>query len=293
MRIRADRTSACQRDEKISAGRCRSAAAPGMARRIVALRGCAAAAVAGLLIRRRRGGALAHDFLGLGRRRRRSGAASSSGAASGSGAAAGCSAGAVAVGRALLALGFRACFDFGSSGGRSGGGRGRLRRSADRSAAARAPLYNSFGTPCSRPGTPSGKTGLRSPGSFFLVSRKSSRSVGSQLLKPPEQPASAPDSATGQQQRSDVASGAWSISHSTLFRRQLFATGGSNACSASARERRPGGVSPSLAIRSSHCRAAVVSLARQADSASSSRAVWRKVAPGAGRPPQGAAAWSG
>src|SRR5712671_2766138 len=63
--------------------------------------------------------------------------------------------------------------------------------------------------------------------------------------------------------------------------RQLFATGGSNACSASARERKLGGVSPSLAIRSSHCRAAAVSLARQADSASNSRAVWRKVAAGA------------
>ncbi len=69
------------------------------------------------------------------------------------------------------------------------------RRSADRSAPAGEPLYNSFGTPCSRPGTPSGKTGLRSPGSFFLVSRKSSRSVGSKLLRPLEQPASAPDSA--------------------------------------------------------------------------------------------------
>src|SRR5258705_13926000 len=62
-------------------------------------------------------------------------------------------------------------------------------------------------------------------------------------------------------------------------RRQLFATGGSNACSASARERRLGGVSPPLAITSSHCRAAAPSLARHADSATNSRAVWRKVAP--------------
>src|SRR5579872_367417 len=62
-------------------------------------------------------------------------------------------------------------------------------------------------------------------------------------------------------------------------RRQLLATGGSSACSASARERIACGVSPSLTIMSSHCRAAVVSLARQADKASNSRAVCRKVAP--------------
>src|SRR4029453_2548789 len=67
----------------------------------------------------------------------------------------------------------------------------------------------------------------------------------------------------------------------SFCRYQLLATGGSKACSASARERRLGGVSPSLAIRSSHCRVAAASLARQADSASNSRAVWRKVAPGA------------
>src|SRR4051812_13137560 len=56
-------------------------------------------------------------------------------------------------------------------------------------------LYKSFGTPCSSPGTPSGNTGLRSPGSFFLVSRKSNRSVGSQLLMPLLQPPSAAHSA--------------------------------------------------------------------------------------------------
>jgi hypothetical protein len=58
-----------------------------------------------------------------------------------------------------------------------------------------------------------------------------------------------------------------------LTRRQLFATGGSRACNASARERMPGGVSASLAIKSSHCRDAVMSPARQAESASSSRAL--------------------
>jgi hypothetical protein len=63
------------------------------------------------------------------------------------------------------------------------------------------------------------------------------------------------------------------FSFNTFSRRQLLATGGSNACSASARERMADGVSPSLAIISSHCRAAVVSLARQADKASNSRAV--------------------
>src|SRR3954468_24300107 len=73
---------------------------------------------------------------------------------------------------------------------------------------------------------------------------------------------------------------AWRAAHigiSSQLSAQLFATGGSRACSASARERRPGGVSPSSAIASSHLRAAVVSLLRQADSASISRAVWRKV----------------
>src|SRR5437867_8751527 len=62
--------------------------------------------------------------------------------------------------------------------------------------------------------------------------------------------------------------------------RQLLATGGSKACSASARERRLGGVSPSLAIRSSHFRVAAASLARQADSASNSRGMAKG---GAGR----------
>src|SRR3954470_12404610 len=69
---------------------------------------------------------------------------------------------------------------------------------------------------------------------------------------------------------------AWRAAHigiSSQLSAQLFATGGSRACSASARERRPGGVSPSSAIASSHLRAAVMSLLRQADSASISRAV--------------------
>jgi hypothetical protein len=56
------------------------------------------------------------------------------------------------------------------------------------------------------------------------------------------------------------------------FRRQLLGTGGSKACSASARERTLGGVSASADIMSSHCRAAVESLARTADNASNSRA---------------------
>src|SRR5207248_5390174 len=121
---------------------------------------------------------------------------SSSGAASASGAACCCSAGAVlAVVAACLPLDLDfACFGFGGSG-----------VAADAEAAAsafccsccsRAPLYKSFGTPCSRPGTPSGNTGLRSPGSFFLVSSQSSILVGSKLENPPEQPASAPDNAT-------------------------------------------------------------------------------------------------
>src|SRR5258705_1165436 len=121
---------------------------------------------------------------------------SSAAAAFGSGAAAGSSAGAALEVAAclLLPLVFAAWFDFGSSDG-----------GAAAAAAAAAfcwsicswaePLYKFFGTPCSRPGTPSGNTGLRSPGSFFLVSSQSSRSLGSKLLMPPAQPANAPDSA--------------------------------------------------------------------------------------------------
>src|SRR3569833_595304 len=45
-----------------------------------------------------------------------------------------------------------------------------------------SPLYSSFGTPCSTPGTPSGNTGLRAPGRGFFVSRKLSMSVGSNLF---------------------------------------------------------------------------------------------------------------
>src|SRR5580700_9494306 len=96
-----------------------------------------------------------------------------------------------------------------------------------------------------------------------------------------EQPASALDSAI----RTEAAIRRCErrmvdFSLNSFSRGQLFATGGSNACRASARERKEGGVSPSLAIRSSHLRAAAVSLARQADKASGSRAVWRKVACG-------------
>ena len=207
------------------------------------------------------------------------GVPSSSGAASASGAAC-CSAGAVlAVVAACLPLDLDfACFAFGGSAG-----------AAEAAAAAsafccsccpRAPLYRSFGTPCSRPGTPSGNTGLRSPGSFFLLSSQSSISVGSKLDNPPEQPASAADNATRtaaairrcERRMVDIPITFLSPPYPC---RQLFATDGSKACSASARERMPGGVSASLAIISSHWRAAVVSLARQADSASNSRALWR------------------
>src|SRR5260370_34782093 len=109
---------------------------------------------------------------------------------------------------------------------------------------------------------------------------KSSKSDGSKLLKPLEQPASAPDSAM----RTEAAIKRCErrmvdFSLNSVSRRQLFATGGSNACSASARERRLGGVSPAPAIKSSHCRAAAVSLARQADKAGSSGAEWGKSAP--------------
>src|SRR6202034_4818182 len=102
------------------------------------------------------------------------------------------------------------------------------------------------------------------------------------LLRLSAQPASTPDSeirAAAAIRRCERRMVDFSLI--SFFRRQLLAIGGSNACNASARVRRLDGVSPSLAIRSSHLRAAVVSLARQADNASNSRAVWRKVAPGA------------
>src|SRR4051794_30706308 len=74
-------------------------------------------------------------------------------------------------------------------------------------------------------------------------------------------------------QRDDDGGGNETLRAHGRFSTQLLATGGSKACSASARERRLAGVSPSLAIMSSHCRVAAASLARHADSASSSRAV--------------------
>src|SRR5258705_112286 len=163
---------------------------------------------------------------------------SSAAAAFGSGAAAGSSAGAALEVAAclLLPLVFAAWFDFGSSDG-----------GAAAAAAAAAfcwsicscaePLYKFFGTPCSRPGTPSGNTGLRSPGSFFLVSSQSSRSLGSKLLMPPVQPASAPDSAmrtAAAIRRCERRMGDFSLN--SVFCRQLFATGGSNPCSAQPRQ---------------------------------------------------------
>src|SRR5207253_5474515 len=110
------------------------------------------------------------------------------------------SAGGSSVGAALTATG--AClpldfadFDFDPGGG-CGGGAAAAWAFGSSTGCWRAPLYRSFGTPCSRPGTPSGNTALRSPGSFFLVSSQSSISVGSKLDNPPEQPASAADNAT-------------------------------------------------------------------------------------------------
>ena len=143
-------------------------------------------------IRRRRGGAAAHD-LRLGRRRRGGGAAlllRRRGVGS--------AARRLALLLVLPGPGLVCSFDLADLGS-SGGGRSRSShgRSARRAAAGASPCRRSFGTPCSRPGTPSGNTGLRSPGSFFLVSMKSIRSDGSKLDRPPPpQPASAPDSAT-------------------------------------------------------------------------------------------------
>ncbi len=124
-----------------------------------------------------------------------------------------------------------------------------------------------------------GKTALRSPGSFFLVSRKSNKSVGSILgtLKLP-QPTSAPDnmaSTVAAINRLTRLLFRFSVTLASTLSTQLLAPAGSKACNASARERMLGGVCASAAIASSHCRVAVVSLLRQADSASNSRAVWR------------------
>ena len=258
--------------DDLSARSCRSAAAPGMACRIAAA-GAAVLRRLCWLRRRSGGGAVVRRrtiFLGFGAGGAAAVLPSSSGAASASGAAAAGACAARGWRAACPCLWTRFC-DFGSSAAER---RRAARRSVLRCCSG-APLYRSFGTPCSRPGTPSGNTGLRSPGSFFLVSRKSSRSDGSQSVCRCRSRPARRTARSGQRRRSDVASGAWSISHSTRFPRQLLATGGSNACSASARERRLAGVSPSLAIMSSHCRVAAASLARQADSASNSRAVWR------------------
>ncbi len=89
------------------------------------------------------------------------------------------------------------------------------RCSASCDCCSRAPLYKSFGTPCSSPGTPSGKTGLRSPGSRFLVSRKSSRSVGSNPLVCSRSRPARRTARLRRQQRSNVANGAWWMSGST------------------------------------------------------------------------------
>src|SRR5947209_8313226 len=216
-------------------------------------------------------------FLGLGAGGAAAAAPSSSGTTSGSGATAGSE---LVVAACLpLPFDFEACFGFASSGAAAAAAAAVLAFCSCCCCA--LPLYKSFGTPCSSPGTPSGKTGLRSPGSFFLVSRESSKSVGSQFDRPLEQPASALDSATRTVAAIRRCERRMFYVSLGSFRRQLFATGGSNACRASARERRPGGVSPSLAIMSSHFRAATASPARQADNASISRAVWRNVAPGA------------
>ena len=104
----------------------------------------------------------------------------------------------------------------------------RQRHSADRFAPGKSPCTDPLGTPCSRPGTPSGKTGLRSPGIFFLVSRKSSKSVGSKLLRPTSaaarQRAGKRDNNRGSDQ--DVATRAWSISHSSVFPPSAFGNRG-------------------------------------------------------------------
>jgi len=71
------------------------------------------------------------------------------------------------------------------------------------------------------------------------------------LLQPP----SAPTRDEGQWRRSDVATAQGRFLTHLFSRLNFSPTGGSNACSASARERRLGGVSRSLAITSSHCRA--------------------------------------
>jgi len=78
------------------------------------------------------------------------------------------------------------------------------RRRGGRSSGSRVLLIDLLhaGDPCTIPGArpvraPArrpGKPACSSPGNFFLVSRKSRRSLGSKLLIPVEQPASAPDS---------------------------------------------------------------------------------------------------
>ena len=189
----------------------------------------------------------------------------------------------------LLALGFR-----GSSSISAPPAAARRRpqpgRSADRRLLLRAPLYNSFGTPCSRPGTPSGKTGLRSPGSFFLVSRKSSIS----RRIPIAHAAGAAGQRAGQRDEDCSCDQTLRAAHGR-FLTQLDFLPSALGDRRQQRLQRFGTRAQAwrrLAVtgnQSSHCRAATVSLARQADNASSSRAVWRKVASGRGGRPQGAA----
>src|SRR6185437_544136 len=133
-------------------------------------------------------------FLGLGGGGTAAAAPSDSDGALGSASAAGCCApsGAAVAGCVPLWP-----LDFLALGSSTGGGGAAVAVCAFGSGCSCAPLYSSLGTPCSRPGTPLGKTGSRLPGSFFLVSRKSSRSLGSKLLpRLLEQPASTADSAT-------------------------------------------------------------------------------------------------
>ena len=177
----------------------------------------------------------------------------------------------------LLALGFRAALRLRLLGGRRRRRGGSLRVLLVDCCCARPcrdPSARPARGPARRRGTPAC---ARPAASSWCRASRAGRSDRSCTSR--QQPASAPESAT----RTAAAIRRCErrmvdLSVNLVSPRQLFATGGSKACSASARERRLGGVSPSLAIRSSHCRAAVASLARKADSASNSRAVWRKVA---------------
>jgi len=115
-------------------------------------------------------------------------------------------------------------------------------------------------------GHTSGKTGLRSPGSFFLVSRKSSRSVGSKT---------AAHAATARQRaaerdedgRCDQTLRTAHVRFSALRNRRKQRV--QRFCARA----QAGGVFAVIGNQVSHCRVAAVSLARHADSASNSRAV--------------------